>query len=202
MSERFLSRAHDELACRQLEGDVEQETIAVISSALEVWLGDGDLADAILNDASDDDGDVDSMAMQEVVREVEGKLDHVRLPKGWFHVKLCRVDDQSITRSGLVDLSSLPASAWALGADDGDQSEQAPPETEVRATLPPLIKTPLFHVGAIVEHRKGMRYEIIGGPDCYRLEATGEPAYVYRPLDGGQAWVRCAAEMEDGRFSL
>ncbi|MDT0618443.1 hypothetical protein RM531_08135 [Salinisphaera sp. P385] len=75
-------------------------------------------------------------------------------------------------------------------------------QREGRASLPSLIKHPVFPVGAVVVHRKGMRYQIIGGPDVYRLEATGEPAYLYRAVEGGEIWVRCAADMEDGRFSL
>ncbi len=32
------------------------------------------------------------------------------------------------------------------------------------------------------------------------LEATREPAVVYRSDETGQVWVRIAAEMHDGRF--
>lgn len=58
-----------------------------------------------------------------------------------------------------------------------------------------------FHTGQRVVHmRSTCTYEIIGTPDRYRLEATGEPAYAYTSGKDQDIWVRSQTEMEDGRF--
>lgn len=58
-----------------------------------------------------------------------------------------------------------------------------------------------FPVGTELIHRSGGRYMVLDTPDRVRIEATAEPAYVYAANDGSR-WVRCQAEMEDGRFQL
>lgn len=51
-----------------------------------------------------------------------------------------------------------------------------------------------------VEHLKTESvYTIVGLPDEYVLEKTGEPAYAYRTATS-PIYVRCQKEMEDGRF--
>jgi len=61
-----------------------------------------------------------------------------------------------------------------------------------------------FEAGDHVEHLKsGGHYRILGTPDIYQLEATGESAYAYRKTaEDARIWVRCQTEMEDGRFEL
>lgn len=57
----------------------------------------------------------------------------------------------------------------------------------------------------LVEHLKtGFLYIIVLGPEeGIVLEATNEPAYVYKSLFYKSAlWVRSAKEMQDGRFVL
>jgi len=62
-----------------------------------------------------------------------------------------------------------------------------------------------FKNGDIVKHVKtGGKYWIVGTPDVYVIEATGEPAYAYRQVelsDKPQIWVRAQAIMEEeGKF--
>lgn len=62
-----------------------------------------------------------------------------------------------------------------------------------------------FLPGATVKHLKTQgEYRILLGPDHLKLESTGSPAYAYQSTTPGAdtVWVRCAAEMEDGRFIL
>ncbi|WMC09535.1 hypothetical protein PU634_10445 [Oceanimonas pelagia] len=60
-----------------------------------------------------------------------------------------------------------------------------------------------FSVGDLVRHVKtGGCYHIRGLPDKHRLEATGEPAYLYEAVSDGLIWMRSQAEMEDGRFVM
>ena len=65
--------------------------------------------------------------------------------------------------------------------------------------------TAMFILGDIVHHNKsGNDYLILMTPDRLLIEATKEPAYVYRRFDGDDTryWVRPQSEMEDGRFTL
>jgi hypothetical protein len=58
---------------------------------------------------------------------------------------------------------------------------------------------PLFKIGQIVEHRKGGKYYILAIPNPSRiLERDREPFYEYSPLGGGNTYLRCQSEMEDG----
>lgn len=63
-----------------------------------------------------------------------------------------------------------------------------------------------FHPGQVLLHRKtARRYQVLLAPDVCRLEADRSPAYAYRlhgeaGLADPTVWVRCASEMEDGRF--
>ncbi len=59
--------------------------------------------------------------------------------------------------------------------------------------------------------KSGNRYAIVGTPDEYRIEATGEVAYGYRAyiqnddgeiIEGKTVWIRSRTEMEDGRFVI
>ena len=64
-----------------------------------------------------------------------------------------------------------------------------------------------FQTGDVLLHHKtGRRYEVLMGPDVCRIEADRAPAYAYRLAGAGATdptvWVRPAAEMEDGRFSV
>jgi hypothetical protein len=61
--------------------------------------------------------------------------------------------------------------------------------------------TPMFGRGDVVTHQKGGHYTIVGTPDTYVIEETGEPAYAYQGKDG-RIWVRSQTKMEDGRFQL
>jgi hypothetical protein len=64
--------------------------------------------------------------------------------------------------------------------------------------------TPIqFAEGTCLKHLKtGDLYLITLTPESgLRIEATGEPAYGYRPLqDTTPVWVRSQTETEDGRF--
>lgn len=59
-----------------------------------------------------------------------------------------------------------------------------------------------FHPHDVVRHLKTQTdYTIVNTPACgVRIEATGEPAYMYRSAETLTMWVRAATEMEDGRF--
>jgi hypothetical protein len=56
-----------------------------------------------------------------------------------------------------------------------------------------------FPTETFVQHHKGGVYKIKFTPEKARLEATGEPAYIYEAADGA-IWARSQVEMEDGRF--
>jgi hypothetical protein len=64
-----------------------------------------------------------------------------------------------------------------------------------------IVVTPiLFEFMQTVRHvNTGELYLIFGLPDQYRIEATGEPAYVYG-REVSSKWIRPQKEMEDGRF--
>ena len=65
---------------------------------------------------------------------------------------------------------------------------------------------PLFQAFDRLVHKKSSNmYSIIGTPNEYRIETTGEPAYAYRRCDDiyekdRRIWVRGQSEMEDGQF--
>jgi hypothetical protein len=60
-----------------------------------------------------------------------------------------------------------------------------------------------FGLGDTVEHvRSGGFYVITGLPNVNIIEATGEPAYLYRQLDGSLQFSRSQGLMEDSRFRL
>ena len=65
-----------------------------------------------------------------------------------------------------------------------------------------------FKANDLVQHVKtGRRYQILIGADTCRLEADAASAYAYRLADpqppaDPTVWVRDAAQMEDGRFTL
>lgn len=53
--------------------------------------------------------------------------------------------------------------------------------------------------------KSGGMYTVVGTPEFYRIESTGEPAYAYTAMWGrnvGVIWIRGQQEMEDGRFVL
>ncbi|HBO7019516.1 hypothetical protein [Pseudomonas aeruginosa] len=60
----------------------------------------------------------------------------------------------------------------------------------------------MFEKDALVIHLKTSGAYVIKltPEDDLRIEASNEPAYAYRALEGGPVWVRPSAEMEDGRF--
>lgn len=58
-----------------------------------------------------------------------------------------------------------------------------------------------FPIGAMVRHKKGGIYRVLGTPDACRIEKTLEPAYAYISGEGA-IWFRSQVEMEDGRFEL
>jgi hypothetical protein len=57
-----------------------------------------------------------------------------------------------------------------------------------------------FHVGQILQHRKGGLYRILRLPDDRTLEYCKEAFYEYEALRNNTVWIRCQSEMEDGRF--
>lgn len=72
-----------------------------------------------------------------------------------------------------------------------------------------------FRRKQLVRHLKtGGLYRIVYTPDTCRLEASNEPAYVYKAVEiatsrgtiadirDAPLWVRGQAEMEDGRFEV
>lgn len=78
-----------------------------------------------------------------------------------------------------------------------------------------MESAPMFRRRQLVTHLKtGGVYRIVHTPATCRLEASNEPAYAYQAVwvvssRGGTIdltdkplWVRCQAEMEDGRFVL
>lgn len=75
-------------------------------------------------------------------------------------------------------------------------------------TVPDPLRQPgvQFDMGDVLLHRAtGSLYGVLDTPDNgIVLERTGERAYVYRRIDGEdpRKWVRCQAEMEDGRFVI
>lgn len=57
----------------------------------------------------------------------------------------------------------------------------------------------------VVHLKTDTMYLIIGTPNEYRIESTGEPAYAYRVCDDvhdkdQRVWIRSQTLMEDGRF--
>lgn len=62
-----------------------------------------------------------------------------------------------------------------------------------------------FKKGDIVRHHKDPThdYKVVMIPaENLFIEATSQPAYAYTSLRELTTWVRPAAEMEDGRFTL
>ncbi len=58
----------------------------------------------------------------------------------------------------------------------------------------------LFKSGAKLRHKKsGGFYQVVL---LANIEASLEPAYVYKSLQSHDFWIRPQAEMEDGRFEL
>lgn len=65
-------------------------------------------------------------------------------------------------------------------------------------------RTPfLFNLGDNVIHVKTEgSYIVVGLPDEYTIEETGEPAYVYHKKGSRRKYVRSQSLMEDGRFII
>lgn len=55
-----------------------------------------------------------------------------------------------------------------------------------------------FGIGDLVQHRHGGIYRVV---DRVTIERNLTPAYVYRDIKTGMAWVRPLSEMLDGRFT-
>lgn len=94
----------DAQACRQLNIDTPK-IIYMVASAIDVWAGDGDLGERLLNNARDDNGQVDNFYLREVLEDADGALTFVELPKGMMLVGMCDPVTMGNKQFGLVELS-------------------------------------------------------------------------------------------------